>query len=39
MPTRLRYPMPDFIRLALDEHEAMDAYRSRPSYQQNDYVG
>ena len=39
MPTRPRYSMPDFIRLALDEHEAMDAYRSRPSYQQNDYVG
>jgi len=31
--------MPDFIRDALDEHEVMDAYRSRPPYQRNDYIG
>lgn len=31
--------MPDFIRDALNERGLMDAYRSRPPYQQNDYVG
>ena len=31
--------MPDFIRDALDQHGLMDAYRSRPPYQQNDYIG
>lgn len=31
--------MPDFIREALDERGLMDAYRSRPAYQQNDYIG
>jgi len=39
MPTRPRYPMPDFIRDALNKHEIMDEYRSRPPYQQNDYIG
>ena len=36
---RLRYPMPDFIRDALDEHKLSDAYYARPAFQQNDYVG
>ncbi|MBT3337352.1 MAG: YdeI/OmpD-associated family protein [Anaerolineae bacterium] len=36
---RLRYPMPDFIRDALDEHKLSDAYYARPDFQQNDYVG
>jgi len=31
--------MPDFIRDALDEQGLTDAYRDRPSYQQNDYIG
>jgi uncharacterized protein YdeI (YjbR/CyaY-like superfamily) len=39
MPARPRYPMPDFIRDALHEHGLMDAYRTRPPYQQNDYIG
>ena len=39
MPTRPRYPMPDFIRDALNENDLMDAYHSRPPYQQNDYIG
>jgi uncharacterized protein YdeI (YjbR/CyaY-like superfamily) len=39
MPARPRYPMPDFIRSALNEYEVMDAYRARPPYQQNDYIG
>lgn len=37
--TRTRYPMPGFIRDALNEHNLMDAYRERPEYQQNDYIG
>lgn len=36
--TRPRYPMPDFIREALDERGLIDAYRERPEYQQNDYI-
>jgi uncharacterized protein YdeI (YjbR/CyaY-like superfamily) len=39
MPARPRYPMPDFIRDALNEHELMDAYHARPPYQRNDYIG
>ena len=39
MPTRPRYPMPDFFRDVLNAHELMDAYLSRPPYQQNDYIG
>lgn len=41
-PSRLkrpRYPMPDFIREALLQHGLMEAYQSRPPYQQNDYIG
>lgn len=31
--------MPDFVRSALEETELWDAYRQRPPYQQNDYIG
>jgi len=31
--------MPDFVRQALVRRKLMDAYRNRPPYQQNDYVG
>jgi uncharacterized protein YdeI (YjbR/CyaY-like superfamily) len=31
--------MPDFFREALDSRGLMDAYRARPPYQQNDYIG
>ncbi|MHC5066802.1 MAG: YdeI/OmpD-associated family protein [Planctomycetota bacterium] len=31
--------MPGFIREALIERDLMSAYRSRPPYQQNDYLG
>lgn len=31
--------MPDFVREALLDRGLMDAYRDRPAYQQNDYVG
>ena len=36
---RPRYPRPDFVKRALLENKVMDAYHSRPPYQQNDYVG
>jgi uncharacterized protein YdeI (YjbR/CyaY-like superfamily) len=36
---RPRYPMPDFVREALEQHGLMEAYRDRPAYQQNDYIG
>jgi uncharacterized protein YdeI (YjbR/CyaY-like superfamily) len=37
--TRPRYPMPDFVRDALQKTGLFDAYKSRPPYQQNDYIG
>lgn len=36
---RPRYPMPDFVREALEGHNLMEAYQARPAYQQNDYIG
>lgn len=36
MPARPLYPLPDFIRDALNERGLMDAYRAPPPYQQND---
>ena len=39
MPPRPRYPIPDFIREALGARGLMEAYRARPPYQQNDYIG
>jgi uncharacterized protein YdeI (YjbR/CyaY-like superfamily) len=36
---RPRYPMPDYVREALLDHGLMTAYRERPAYQQNDYIG
>ncbi len=36
---RERYPMPDFVREALEENGLMEAYLARPDYQQNDYIG
>lgn len=41
-PSRLKrpvYPMPDFVRAALEERGLLAAYRQRPPYQQNDYIG
>ena len=31
--------MPDFVREALEQRDLMEAYRARPPYQQNDYIG
>ncbi len=38
-PKRAENPMPAFVVEALDGHELMDAYRARPPYQRNDYLG
>jgi uncharacterized protein YdeI (YjbR/CyaY-like superfamily) len=37
--TRPRYPIPPFVEAALTQHALMEAYRGRPPYQQNDYIG
>ena len=37
--TRPIHPMPSFVMQALIERGLLDAYRSRPPYQQNDYIG
>jgi hypothetical protein len=39
LPARPRYPIPEFIHDALNEHGLMDLYHARPPYQQNDYIG
>ena len=36
---RPRYPMPGYVHEALESSGMMNAYRSRPAYQQNDYIG
>ena len=35
---RPRYPMPDFVKLALEKRNLMKDYAARPDYQQNDYI-
>jgi uncharacterized protein YdeI (YjbR/CyaY-like superfamily) len=37
--TRDIHGMPKDVRDALSKAKAMDTYRSRPPYQQNDYIG
>ena len=37
--TRPRYPMPLYVRTALSQAGLLTAYRQRPAFQQNDYVG
>jgi uncharacterized protein YdeI (YjbR/CyaY-like superfamily) len=36
---RPRYPIPDYIEEALEEHALVGAFEERPAYQQNDYIG
>jgi len=36
---RILHAMPDTIRLALEDQGVMQAYKERPAYQQNDYIG
>ena len=35
---RPRYPMPDFVKQALEQRGLLDDYCRRPAYQQNDYL-
>jgi uncharacterized protein YdeI (YjbR/CyaY-like superfamily) len=39
VPPRPRYPMPGYIREALEARRLRDAYDARPPYQRNDYIG
>ena len=39
MLTRPKNKMPSFVRTVLVKNKLMDAYRARPPYQQNDYIG
>lgn len=34
-----KHAMPGFVRSALTKHDLMDAFRARPDYQQNEYLG
>lgn len=36
---RPRHAMPRFVKQALEERGLRDAYKERPAYQQNDYIG
>jgi uncharacterized protein YdeI (YjbR/CyaY-like superfamily) len=36
---RPRHPMPPDVRQALKRHGLEGAYRARPPYQRNDYIG
>jgi uncharacterized protein YdeI (YjbR/CyaY-like superfamily) len=36
---RKRYAMPDDVRESLARNSLLQAYRDRPRYQQNDYIG
>jgi uncharacterized protein YdeI (YjbR/CyaY-like superfamily) len=38
-PRRPRYPVPGTIQQALEERGLTGRYKTRPPYQQNDYVG
>ena len=33
------HPMPDYVKKALLQRGLLSGYRSRPPYQQNDYIG
>ena len=37
--SRAIHPMPAFVRRALSEHGLLEAYKARPPFQRNDYVG
>jgi uncharacterized protein YdeI (YjbR/CyaY-like superfamily) len=36
---RSQYPMPEFIKQALEKHDLMKLYKARTAYLQNDYIG
>lgn len=37
--TREIFPIPDEVREALRTHNCITAFRARPPYQQNEYIG
>jgi uncharacterized protein YdeI (YjbR/CyaY-like superfamily) len=39
MLKRKRHPMPDYVRDALVRRGLVKAYRERPPFQRNDYIG
>jgi uncharacterized protein YdeI (YjbR/CyaY-like superfamily) len=39
MLKRIRHPMPGFVRDVLVRRGLVKAYRERPPYQRNDYIG
>ena len=39
MGTRPENPMPEFVHRALVDRNLLDAYKARPWYQRNDYLG
>ena len=39
MLKRTKNPMPKLVRDALNAEGLMEAYKARPQYQQNDYLG
>ncbi len=39
MRTRPENPMPEFVQRALESRRLLNAYRARPWYQRNDYLG
>ena len=36
---RERHKIPTFVKKTLDRERLLEAYQSRPPYQQNDYIG
>ncbi len=36
---RPRHALPSFVKQAIEERGLVDAYKERPAYQQNDYIG
>lgn len=38
-PKRPRHPMPGYVKHALEGRNLVDAYKRRPPYQRNDYIG
>jgi len=36
---RPHYPMPLFVKRALEERGLTEVYNERPAYQRNDYIG
>lgn len=37
--SRAKHIMPAFVKEALNQHNLVAAYKERPAYQQNDYLG